>query len=122
MKYRKATEGQESVKKDYSKKLIFSLKDMSEYPGHALQTVTIPPHTKQRNHFHMQQTEVAYILSGTATYVVNDISHSVSAGDVIVDEPNETHYIVNETDKPFIILVFKINMPSDSDDTTWLET
>ena len=121
MKYKKAADSQEIIKKDYSKKIIFSLDDFAKYPGNMLQTVTIPPHTTQRKHFHMKQTEVAYIISGNATYFVNDTPHEMTVGDVIVDEPNESHYITNNSDENFVILVFKINMPSDSDDTTWQE-
>lgn len=121
MIYKKSTEGQISQKKDYSKTLLLSLDELNRYPGHAVQTVTIPAHTKQRKHLHHIQTEVAYILSGQAIYYVNDIPHDMTKGDMIVDEPEESHYIDNQSDEDFVLVVFKINMPQDSDDTTWLE-
>jgi hypothetical protein len=49
MKYRSSTEGEEIVKKDYRKKIIFSLDDFDE-KGHLLQVVTIRPETRQRLH------------------------------------------------------------------------
>lgn len=121
MRFIKSIDKEAILKKDYSKKVLLSLEDMAKYPGHVVQTVTIPPHTKQRNHFHMQQTEIAYVLSGNATYTVNNRPHNTTVGDIIVDEPNEAHFIHNESDEDFVVLVFKINMPSGTDDTTWLE-
>jgi quercetin dioxygenase-like cupin family protein len=121
MLFKKSIDGQTAQKKDYSKTLLLSLDELGKYPGHAIQTVTIPPHTKQRKHMHHIQTEVAYILSGHATYYVNDIPHEMSPGDIIVDEPKESHFIDNNSDENFALVVFKINMPKNSDDTTWLE-
>jgi hypothetical protein len=46
MKYRAATEGEEIVKKDYRKKIIFSQDDFEE-PDHLLQVVTILPNIRQ---------------------------------------------------------------------------
>lgn len=63
MKYRASTEGTEIIKKDYRKKIIFSLDDFDE-KGHLLQMVTIPPDTRQRRHSHDRQTEVFFILEG----------------------------------------------------------
>ncbi|MBI4973477.1 hypothetical protein HZC27_02600 [Candidatus Roizmanbacteria bacterium] len=60
MKYKPSSAGQEIVKKDYSKRIIFSFDEFKE-KGHLLQVVTIPAHTKQRMHFHHTQTEVFYI-------------------------------------------------------------
>jgi len=61
MKYASTQQGNEIIKKDYRKKIIFSLADFQE-KGHLLQVVTIPPQTKQRLHSHNKQTEVFYIL------------------------------------------------------------
>lgn len=66
MLFKKSTDGKTSQKKDYTKNLLLSLSDLESYPGHVVQTVTIPPHTKQRNHVHHFQTEIAYVLSGQA--------------------------------------------------------
>ena len=72
MKYKPSAEGQEIVKPDYRKKIIFSLDDFDE-KGHLLQVVTIPPETRQRPHSHEKQTEVFYILEGEATLTINDV-------------------------------------------------
>ena len=121
MKYKKSSDGVISHKKDYSKNLLLSLEELKNYPGHVVQTVTIPAHTKQRNHKHHKQTEIAYVLQGSARYYVNGMKHEMHPGDTIVDEPEEPHYIQNDSDEEFTVLVFKINMPEGTDDSTWLE-
>lgn len=120
MKFRKASEGEEIHKKDYSKRVIFSLADYEE-KGHLLQEVIIPPQTKQRKHVHQFQTETSYLLEGEVTFVVNDKVFEMHAGDAIIHPHGETHFVWNKTDKPAKILVFKINFPENSDDTEWLE-
>jgi len=121
MQFKKSGENKTDLKKDYKKSVLLSLSDLSKYPGHVLQTVTIPPHTKQRKHLHHKQTEIGYVLSGHAIYYINDIPHEMTKGDVIIDEPGESHYILNSSEEDFVILISKISMPTDSDDTTWLE-
>lgn len=120
MKFKKASEGGEIKKQDYSKKIIFSLADFEE-KGHVLQVITIPPHTKQRTHVHQIQTEVSYLLEGEAHFFVNGEDHFMRPGDAIIHPHHETHAVWNLSDKPCKLLVFKINLPEDSDDTEWLE-
>ena len=120
MKFRKATEGQNIQKPDYSKKIIFSLSDFEE-KGHLLQVVTIPPHTKQRTHVHKIQTEVSYLLEGEAHFWVEDKEFIMTPGDAIIHPHGEKHAVWNLSDKPCRLLVFKINLPEDSDDTQWEE-
>jgi mannose-6-phosphate isomerase-like protein (cupin superfamily) len=80
MKYRPSTEGKEIVKKDYRKNIIFSSDDFND-PGHLLQVATIPPDTRQRMHFHNEQTEVFYILEGEATITINETDYLARSGD-----------------------------------------
>jgi mannose-6-phosphate isomerase-like protein (cupin superfamily) len=79
MKYRSSTEGREIVKKDYRKKIIYSLEDFDE-KGHLPQVVTIPPHTRHRMHSHERQTEVSYILEGEATITINSVDYLAKPG------------------------------------------
>lgn len=120
MKYKSSGEGEYLTKKDYSKKIIFSLQDFHS-KGHLLQEVIIPPNTKQRSHYHDKQTEVWYILQGEAYFYLNNIEYFVKPGDALIGSPKEAHFVWNKSDKELHILVFKIDMPEDSDDTQWSE-
>jgi len=120
MKYKSASEGHEIVKKDYSKKIIFSLNDFQE-KGYLLQIVTIPPNTKQRMHSHNRQTEVFYILEGETVITINGQDYLAKPGDAFISSPGDVHNLWNKTDRPFKLVVFKINMPEEGDDTNWQE-
>ncbi len=120
MKYRPSTEGQEIVKEDYKKKIIFSLDDFDE-KGHLLQVVTIPPNTRQRMHFHHKQTEVFYILEGEATITLNDVDYPARPGDAFICSPGDVHSVWNKIDRDFRLVVFKINLPEDEEDSHWQE-
>lgn len=118
MKYRPSTKGQEILKKDYRKRIIFSLEDFAE-KGHLLQIVTIPPHTRQRAHYHDKQTEVFYILEGEATITFNEVEYPARPGDAFICSPGDVHSLWNKTDKDFRLVVFKINLPDEGEDSHW---
>ena len=120
MKYRPSTEGQEILKKDYRKKIIFSLEDFAE-TGHLLQIVTISPNTRQRAHFHDKQTEVFYILEGEATITINEVDYPAEPGDAFICSPGEVHSLWNKTEEDFRLVVFKINLPGEGEDSHWEE-
>lgn len=120
MKYRSSTEGREIVRQDYRKKIIFSPADFEE-KGHLLQVVTIPPGTRQRLHFHHQQTEVFYILEGEAVITLNDVEYLARPGDAFICSPPDVHNVWNQTDREFRLVVFKINLPKEGEDSQWLE-
>ena len=121
MQYRNHADGDAVQKQDYTKKVIFSLNDFQE-KGHLLQVVTIPPQTKQRLHKHALQTEVFFILEGETSIFVNGKEFVATAGDAFIASPGDTHQLWNKSDVDFRLAVFKINMPSDSDDTEWLDS
>ena len=120
MKYRSFTEGEEVVKKDYRKRIIFSLEDFGE-KGHLLQVVTIPAHTRQRLHYHEKQTEVFYILEGQAILTINAVDTPARPGDAFICSPGDVHSVWNKTDREFKLVVFKINLPEEGEDSQWLE-
>jgi quercetin dioxygenase-like cupin family protein len=120
MKYRASTEGEEIVKKDYTKKIIFSLDDFEE-KGHLLQVVTIPPDTRQRSHSHQVQTEVFYILEGEATITINALDYLARPGDAFICSPGDVHNLWNQTKEDFRLVVFKINLPEEGKDSRWHE-
>ena len=120
MKYRPSTEGKEIVKRDYRKKIIFSLDDFDE-KGHLLQVVTIPPNTRQRMHSHEVQTEVFYILEGEATITINGADYPARLGDAFICSPGDVHNVWNKTEEDFRLVVFKINLPEEGEDSHWHE-
>src|SRR5690348_11651459 len=120
MRYKTNKDGEVIIKKDYSKKVLFSLADFDE-KGHLLQTVTIPPQTKQRLHKHFKQTEVYYILEGESSIFINGQEFLASVGDAFIASPGDTHQLWNKSGKPFKLVVFKINLPENDEDTQWLE-
>lgn len=120
MKYQPQTTEGEMVKKDYSKRIIFPLSAFTQ-KGHLLQIVTIPPKTKQRMHSHQLQTEVYYILEGETVITINGTDYIAKPGDAFITEPGDVHNLWNKTEADFKLLVFKIDMPENSDDTSWHE-
>lgn len=120
MKHKSLSSIRKDVRKDYTKRVIF---DVNELPagGHVLQEVTIPPQTRQRAHYHNEQTEVFYILEGESRLVINDTEFNAVAGDAFICAPGDVHYLRNETDTPFRLLVMKINRPADREDSVWME-
>ena len=120
MKYTPSAQGTEIVREDYRKKVIFSQDDFEE-KGHLLQVVTIPPNTRQRMHFHDQQTEVFYILVGEATITISDMDYPARSGDAFICSPGDVHNLLNQTGQEFRLLVCKINMPEEGEASHWEE-
>jgi quercetin dioxygenase-like cupin family protein len=119
MKYKPTGSGDIVNEGDYSKRIIFSGKDLPE-EGHLLQVVTIPPRTKQRLHAHRQQTEVFYVLEGEALIHIGGDDFLARRGDAFICSPGDEHSLWNQSDEDFEIGVFKINKPREND-TDWLE-
>jgi quercetin dioxygenase-like cupin family protein len=120
MKYKKLSSVDQDIRQDYIKRVIFNT---SELPGegHMMQEVTIPPHTRQRAHYHIQQTEIFYILEGEAEIHINEALFQAVPGDAFVCSPGERHFIYNHTSRDFSLLVMKIDRPADSEDSVWTE-
>ena len=106
------------VRKDYSKRVLFDIGDLPP-GGHMLQEVTIPPHTKQRAHYHNIQTEIFYILSGECHIFINEVDYLAKPGDAFVCSPKDVHNLWNQSDLPFSLLVFKVNRPEGDEDSVW---
>ena len=118
-KYAPAGSGDSVPEVDYSKTIIFSGEDFEE-PGHLLQVVTVPARTRQRLHFHRQQTEVFYVLDGKALIRLGDEEVPAGPGDAFVCNPGDKHSLWNRSDEDFRLLVFKIGLPEE-DDSVWCE-
>ncbi|MCJ7620776.1 MAG: cupin domain-containing protein, partial [Anaerolineae bacterium] len=118
-KYPRAGSGETVQEADYAKAIIFSADDFEE-EGHLLQVVTVPPRTKQRLHFHREQTEVFYVLEGQAVIELAGEEFLARPGDAFVCSPGDHHSLWNRSDEGFRLVVFKINIPQE-DDTGWME-
>jgi len=118
MKYKPAGSGEILEEQDYSKTVIFSSGDFEE-EGHLLQVVTVPPRTKQRLHFHREQTEVFYVLEGQAAIELAGEELLARPGDAFVCGSGDHHSLWNRSDAEFRLLVFKISLPEE-DDTVWM--
>ena len=112
MRYRSVKNIKPIVASDYSKQIIFPGQ------GHLFQIVTIPPKTKQREHYHTEQTELFYIASGHGILFLDNQKFAIASGDAFLCEVGEKHKLWNESTKPLQILVFKFNKPKE-DDTVW---
>src|SRR4030042_251051 len=119
MKYRPAGSGEVVEEEDYTKTIIFSADDFEE-EGHLLQVVTVPPRTKQRLHFHREQTEVFYVLEGQAVIELAGEEFLARPGAAFICSPGARHSLWNRSDEDFRLVVFKISLPEE-DDTVWME-
>ncbi len=68
--------------------------------GRLFSKITLQPGCSIGYHLHDTDSELFYILSGTAEYNDNGTVCTVSAGDVTVCPPGESHGIANRTEKP----------------------
>jgi len=119
MKYKPAGSGEVIEEEDYPKTIIFSGHDLKE-PGYLLQVVTIPPQTRQRLHFHREQTEVFYVLEGQAVIELAGEEVLARPGDAFICSPGDRHSLRNRSDEEFRLVVFKIGLPEE-DDSVWCE-
>jgi mannose-6-phosphate isomerase-like protein (cupin superfamily) len=119
MKYKPAGSGEIVEEQDYTKTIIFSSDDFAE-EGHLLQVITVAPRTKQRLHFHREQTEVFYGLEGHAVIEIGGEEFLARPGDAFICSPGDHHSLWNRSDEDFRLVVFKITSPEE-DDTVWME-
>ena len=71
--------------------------------------VTIEPGCELGYHEHHGETETYYVLSGSATYMDNDIEYEIKTGDVTFCKDGDGHGIKNHGTDPivFVALVLK---------------
>lgn len=75
---------------------------------------TMPKGTHEKLHFHEKAEQFFYILSGEATFEINEQLYTVSENQGISIKPNEKHKIINNSgvDLKFIVVS---NPPSHGD-------
>ena len=67
--------------------------------GRLFAKITLKPGCSIGYHVHEKDSELFYILRGTAEYSDNGEIKTVSAGDVTICPPGEGHSIANKTDE-----------------------
>ena len=67
--------------------------------GRLFSKITLNPGCGIGYHVHEGDSELFYILKGTAEYSDNGTIKTVSAGDVTISPPNTGHSIANRTDE-----------------------
>ncbi|MCU4719230.1 cupin domain-containing protein [Halapricum hydrolyticum] len=109
----------EWIERDSYRKQILATEETIGFDGNLLQVVEVPPGEHVEPHYHRETEEVFYVLQAGGTLVIDDVQFSPTDGEVIICEPGDVHEVFNESDQPFRILVFKVNLTDD--DTVWLD-
>ena len=78
-----------------------------------IEDVIIPPKGKIPVHSHKVTTEIFYITSGNAKIKIGKKEFEVNPKDMIIVDIGEEHSFVNDSDKNFEMIVFKINFEKD---------
>jgi quercetin dioxygenase-like cupin family protein len=107
-------EGSAWVEKDgYRVKRAFTISEDS-----LVQIVEIKAKARVGKHYHKAQTEVFYIMEGKGTLGLGERGYLAERGDLFLCKPNSVHWVVNGSESPLRILVFKYNWREN--DTVWL--
>lgn len=77
--------------------------------GSLIQEVKIKAGEKAESHYYEKQKEVFYFLTDNGYFVINGEKIDVNVGDILMVEPGDKHKTINNSDKDFIYLCFKIN-------------
>ncbi len=106
-------------KEGYSKKIFLNEKDLN-YKGGLVQLIKVKPGEAADVHYHKKQTEIFYFLTKNGYWMINGEKYFPEIGDVLVIEPNDEHYVMNDTKEDYLYLAFKFNYSSD--DSYWKTT
>lgn len=89
----------------YKKRILGGEVEMGR--GNIVQIVNIGPGQEVKPHYHARQTELFYILRGTAHLSIAEKKFEAKAGDVHLCRPTDVHSVKNAGSEDFEILVFK---------------
>ena len=70
-------------------------------------TVTLEPHSIVGEHLHTEESEVYYLLSGSAVMVEDGRRYPISAGDAELCPSGHSHGMENNTDEPVVFLAIE---------------
>ncbi len=103
-------------KEGYSKKILLNEDDLN-YKGGLVQLIKVKPREVAGVHYHKKQTEIFYFLTKNGYWMINGEKHVFEMGDTLVIEPNDEHFVMNDTEEDYIYLAFKFNY--DQSDLYW---
>jgi quercetin dioxygenase-like cupin family protein len=83
-----------------------------------VQIVEVSPSSEVGKHYHRNQTEVFYILEGSAILGLGGTEYRAKEGDIFLCKPKTIHYVINNSQNRFRVLVFKYNWVKN--DSVWL--
>ena len=108
MKLIKANEREWQDRLTYKKQIVFDGKSLA-CNGAKFQIVKFLPNTSIEPHYHKKAVEIFYIKEGEATIKINGKPFRCKADDIMLVEPHDSHEIINDSGKDFVILIFKTN-------------
>lgn len=94
------------------------------YLGHGAQSSVFVFQGHQgpfRKHLHATHDEIGYVLSGTGTVYIGNVSRPVRPGDVWIIPANTPHWAVFETEPVQVLFVSAPQDDPDNPDRVWLE-
>lgn len=92
----------------YVKDIPFTEKDL-RCSGAKFQVVKFLPRTSIKPHFHKTTVEIFYVQAGTGIIKLNNKEFRCKPDDFFLCEPGDMHEFINDTNKEFVILIFKTN-------------
>jgi len=107
MKLKRLNETECLDKTGYSKRIYFGEESLGK--GSLVQEIIIRPEEMAKSHYHEKQTEVFYVLNENGYFIINGEKMKLKTGDVLIVEPMDRHTVINDSDKDFSYLCFKIN-------------
>ena len=90
--------------------------------------IIYPPGTEAANHHHEGAEHFQVVLTGAATFYLNDVPHRVAAGDTVYIYDNERHYFINDGDEElrfieyFVPGIYKTVWAENAPICTWNPT
>lgn len=87
---------------------------LADKPDFSVKSERMPPGTKENLHFHKEAQQFFYIISGNASFYIQDEKKIVSSQQGLFIEPLAKHFIANESDEDLEFIV--ISHPSADHD------
>lgn len=84
-------------------------------PNIDLGVVVLKPGQDHQNHYHTIVEETFFVLEGETDFYINNQCISMKKGDMLQVRPNESHYLINQSDKDFKAIFVKSPHIDDRD-------
>jgi quercetin dioxygenase-like cupin family protein len=103
-------------KQGFSKKIFLDSNDL-KHNGALFQEIKIKVGETAKEHYHKKQTEIFYFLNENGYWIINGKKMNFKIGEILVIEPFDKHEVINNTDKDYLYLAFKVNY--EDNDSYW---